>query len=106
MIDKDRLTRLQEIYSDADPQSEAGIDYVYLPKLRLPDGSETPALLCPMKHGGYPTRLFLGTRPNKALNNWTQHVILGQTWHSWSWNYINGDRELIDILLSHMDALK
>jgi hypothetical protein len=105
MIDNDRFKRFQAIYPDAVSKTEAGTDYVYVPKLKLPDGTETKALLCPMQNGGYTTRLFLAIRPNKPLN-WTQHVILGESWSTWSWNNIAADRELIDILRSHLDPLK
>ena len=89
--------------------SDAGITYVYLPNLNITTDGQTrslDALLCPVQHGGYTTRLFLAEPiPNKG-QNWTIHVILSRTWHTWSWNNVPANLELLQILSAHLRALR
>lgn len=89
--------------------SDAGIDYIYLPKLkvRIENVIQTVnALLCPVKHSGYTTRLFLDKPIHERGNNWSIHSILGRTWHRWSWNNVPDNLSLMHILSAHMRPLQ
>jgi hypothetical protein len=62
MINQNHLQELQEVAGDVSVMVEGGVDFVFIPRLVLPEGCiprETPALLCIGQHGGYTTRLFL-----------------------------------------------
>ncbi len=89
--------------------NDAGIEYVYLPQLKIHSAGQVctlNALLCPAQHGGYTTRLFLSEPiPNKG-NNWSVHTILSRTWHTWSWNNVPANLKLVQILSAHLRALK
>jgi hypothetical protein len=108
MIAPDHLSELQTAYSDAKILSDGGIEYAYIPKLILVNGNnsiEMEALICPQMRDGYSTRLFLSAPvPNKG-QNWTQHQILGRTWHSWSWKNVPANQSLVQILMGHLPAL-
>lgn len=107
MVDEAAMNELRAISAGAQEMSEAGINYVYLPKLKLPCApGDVEALLCIQQHGGYTTRLFLSKPvPGKGAN-WTTHQILGKTWHTWSWNNVLADIRPAQILGAHLDALK
>lgn len=109
MIDADRLNEFRVIYPEAKEMSEAGFDYVHIPLLVMPQGNtpaENEALLCPQMRDGYITRLFfLLPIPGKG-DNWTQHHILGRTWHSCSWQNVQQEQSLVQILLGHLEAFR
>lgn len=105
----EEVEELARLYGSAKVISEAGFDYVHIEKLKfVSDGEEVEveALLCPQLRDGYSTRLFL-VRPftNKG-QNWSQHSILGKSWHSWSWQHVPADQRLVQILLCHLNALR
>jgi len=89
--------------------NDAGVNYLYLPGLRIHSAGQIlilDALLCPSEHSGYTTRLFLSEPiPNKC-NNWSVHTILSRTWHTWSWNNVPANLKLLQILSAHLRALK
>jgi hypothetical protein len=89
--------------------TEAGHRYVDLPGLSFTsDGQQVvrDALLGIDAHGGYLTRLFLSAPvPNKG-GNWSTHVVLGRTWHTWSWNHVPATLRLAQILAEHLRALR
>ena len=96
-------------------KTEGGQEFVFLPRLFIPIGEaslQRDALLCPSAHTNYPTRLFLSEaiaeRPTirGSAANWTVHTILGRTWHTWSWTGVSADLPLLQVLLSHMAALR
>jgi len=89
--------------------AEANFDFVHIEKLKfLSDGLEVEveALLCPQLRDGYATRLYLALPFPSKGQNWTQHHILGRNWHSWSWQNVPAEQRLVQILLSHLKALK
>lgn len=116
MIGEDTsINALKALSPGATAHSEAGYQYVFLPKLKVQVGNETrqlDALLCTCAHSGYPTRLFLEQQvaerqtigPHPA--NWSHHVILGKSWYSWSWTGVSADLPAVQILLAHLKALK
>lgn len=109
MIDPDYLKEFQTIYPEAQALSDGGFDFIHIPKLVLPEGNspaEVEALLCPQMRDGYMTRLFLSAAiPGKATN-WTEHHILGRTWHSWSWQNVQADQKYVQILLGHLAVFR
>ncbi len=109
MIKADDLAELERCYGTVRPIVEAGFNFVHIEKLKfVTDGNEVEAeaLLCPQLRDGYSTRLFLSRPfPNKG-QNWSQHTILDRNWHSWSWQNVPAEQRLVQILLSHLKALK
>ena len=82
------VEELAEICPVAAPMSEAGSDFVYLPKLRIqtgPDVVERDALLSLCAHSGYTSRLYLSSPIPSKGQNWTTHTVLGRSWHTPSW---------------------
>jgi hypothetical protein len=109
------LDSLKAVCPGATLHTEAGVRYVYLPTLKVQVGNDTrqlDALLCVCAHSGYPTRLFLEQQlPERQMigahpANWTQHVILGRSWYSWSWTGVSADLPAVQMLLAHLKALK
>jgi hypothetical protein len=109
MIDQSHLQELQRAAGEVSVMAEGGVDLVFIPRLILPEGCiprETPALLCTGQHGGYTTRLFLpAIIPGKGAN-WTQHVVLGKTWYTWSWNQVPAGLRPAEILAEHLRGLR
>lgn len=109
MIKTEEVDELNRSYGAARIIPEAGFEFVHLEKLKFfSDGqeAEVEALLCPQMRDGYSTRLFLARPFTSKGQNWTQHQILGKTWHSWSWQSVPADQRLIQILLCHVKALQ
>jgi hypothetical protein len=109
MIDPTHLEELRLAYGDISVVTEGGVDFVFLPRVVLPEGSnprETAALLCTGQHGGYTTRLFLpAIVPGKGAN-WTQHMIVGKVWYTWSWNQVPASLRPAEILAEHLRGLR
>lgn len=109
VINTEDLSELERCFGSAKVIPEANVEFVHIEKLKfLSDGNEVEveALLCPQMRDGYATRLFLERPfPGKG-QNWTEHQILGRKWHSWSWQSVLAEQRLVQILLSHLKALK
>ncbi len=109
MIDPKDLDELRLMCGDVSVLSEGGVDLVFIPRLMLPPGCtphETSALLCVGPHSGYTTRLFLSAHiPGKAAN-WTQHIVAGKLWHTWSWNQVPATLRPAEILAEHLRGLR
>jgi hypothetical protein len=115
-LDPGQLAFLQLICPEARPAEEAGQAMVILPDLKVPLGAEVrtmKGLLYPGLHSGYTTRLFLSEslqaeRPviGTSPANWTTHVLLGHTWHTWSWNQVPASLPLAQMLNAHLEALR
>lgn len=103
------LSEIEAICQGAAAMSEVGLDYIFLPGLKLPPG-RTPAscdaLLCLSPREGYPTRLFLSVQLTDRGNNWNTFRILDRTWYSWSWNYVAASERPAQILAQHLRALR
>lgn len=114
-ITDEQLGSLRQINAGAVIQNEGEREYVFLPNLKItvgPNEKTLDGLLCPSEKDGYKTRLFFSEtiveRPtigDKAAN-WTAHVILGRTWHSWSWQGVEPSLPLVQMLLAHLRALR
>lgn len=103
------MAELQVICTDASEMTEAGLAFVFLPKLKLPQGcspAEVDGLLCLCARDGYPTRLFLSEPVSGKGSNWTTHRILDRAWHTWSWKGVSADLRPTQILLGHLAALR
>lgn len=86
--------------------NDAGLVYIHLPELILPDGAKAEALLCLSGRDGYPTRLFLSRPVHGKGSNWSVHRILDKAWHTWSWTNVPATLRPIEILMSHLAALR
>ena len=109
MIEPVKLDVLKALSPGVCAMSEAGIDYVFLPGLKVTTGLETrtvDGLLCPMHHSGYSTRLFLSEPIPSRGQNWTMHTILSRSWHTWSWNHVPCSLGLAQIVSAHLRALR
>ena len=109
MISENQTGTITSLCPEAVVMADAGINYIYLPKLKVRSANTVhtiDGLLCPAKHGGYTTRLFLSARITGRGNNWSTHSILGRTWHTWSWNNVPETLSPTQILSAHMRALQ
>lgn len=109
MINTEQFNALTLIIPGASSMTDAGIDYIYLPALKVVTGEVqriVDGMLCPMQHGGYATRLFLAEPVQGRGQNWTVHTILSRTWHTWSWNGVPANLSLTQILSAHLGALR
>lgn len=108
-IDQKQLAEIAALIPGARVMPDAGIDYIFLPGLKVGVGQEErvlDALLCPVQHGGYSTRLFLAEPLPQRGQNWTIHNILSRSWHTWSWNNVPANLSLMQILSAHLKALR
>lgn len=105
----EQMAELQRFYPDAKVIPEGGIEFIYIPNLKLPSGC-TPeiveALLCPVHRDGYPTRLFYSQQiANIPPKNWNGNIrICDRSWVSYSWNSRNG-MELLEMVRYHLSTL-
>jgi hypothetical protein len=109
MISQTHLEELKLVCGDVSVVTECGVDLVFLTRLVLPEGCtprETSALLCTGQHGGYSTRLFLTTIICGKGANWTQHVIIGKIWYTFSWNQVPANLRPAEILAEHLRGLR
>lgn len=106
MVSIDNLDEVRRVCPSAKEMTEAGLTYLLLPKLKLPDGQVVDGLLCLQSRDGYPTRLFLSARASSKALNWSSHRILDREWHAWSWTGVDSNLRAIQILLGHLRALR
>lgn len=103
------LAAIKRFASEASTFMEAGLRYVHLPQLRLPESCDPgvdDALLCMDTRDGYPTRLFFSKKiatPVRGLNWHMTPTVAGITWQAFSWNGVpSGDP--VSVLLGHLRA--
>jgi len=109
MVAPEHLDELRAVFGDVSAKAEGGVDFVFLPRLVLPEGCnprETQALLCLGQHAGYPTRLFLVQAVSARGANWSSHVVLGRPWWTWSWNQVPAGLRPAEILAEHLRGLR
>lgn len=109
MIQDNKIMALISLCPDVAVIPDAGTDYISLPKLKIKSANTlhtVDALLCPVKHSGYTTRLFLSKKIPGRGNNWSVHSILGRAWHTWSWNNVPDTLSPAQILSAHMRSLR
>lgn len=108
-IDQKQLAEVAALVPGARVMPDAGLEYIFLPGLKVIVGKEEcvlDALLCPVQHGGYTTRLFLAEPIPQRGQNWTTHNILSRSWHTWSWNNVPANLSPMQILSAHLKALR
>lgn len=115
MLAEDQVQELKTVASDISSCAEGGIEYVLIPKLKLPDGctpSEVDALLCPKPRGdGYESRLFFAakvecSRPLKQALNWNGNVrVLERNWYAYSYK-VDANLGLKQMVAAHLGAFK
>lgn len=110
MISEEQVAELGRVCPGAAVMQEAGIAYVYLPKLGLPptcNPREVEGLLRPGPGpDGYTTRLYFSAAFPTKGQNWSVHQILAKTWHTFSYNNVPADLRLIEILANHLKVLQ
>jgi hypothetical protein len=115
VIDSGQVATLHPVCPGAKLVVENGQQFIHLPALKIPVGSETKtreALLCPSHHSGYATRLFLAEKIDERQTiadqaaNWSVHPILSRMWHTWSWKDVSADLPLLQMLVAHVKAFK
>jgi hypothetical protein len=115
MLAGDQVEELKAVFNDLSSCSEGGIEYVLIPKLKMPEGctpQEVDALLCPTARGdGYESRLFFATkiecsRPLKKPLNWNGNVrVLEQNWYAYSYK-VDAALRLKQMVAAHLGAFK
>ena len=103
------LAALKAVSASAATMTEGGDHFVFLPGLRLQAAGQervVDALLGLSPMNGYTTRLFLSQSVPEQAANWTQHMLFGRTWHTWSWQGVPRGQAAIQVLREHMEALK
>ena len=109
MVTAEELEEIEAICQGAKPMTDGPLQLIHMVDLVVPTGGGPvvipEALLCLSTHEGYLTRLFLSQRSPKELN-WTIHTILGKAWHTWSWQGVQVNQRLAQILAEHLRALR
>lgn len=103
------LEELKLVCGEVSLTTECGTEFAFLSNLMLPAGctpAVTSALLCLGQHGGYSTRLFLPAIVPRRGANWTQHVVAGRRWYTWSWNQVPASLRPAEILAEHLRGLR
>lgn len=95
MFPDDELDELKSLYGEISVGQEGTDNFILVHRTALPDGC-SPAvsgvLYFPNLRDGYNGRLFFPA-PVKSGPNWnTKAHIMGQTWHSYSWQTEPGGR--------------
>jgi hypothetical protein len=115
MIELGKVATLHSLCPDAKLVEENGQQFIHLPALKIPVGTQTKtreALLCPSRHSGYLTRLFFNEKIDERRTiagvavNWSAHSILSRTWYTWSWQGVSADLPLLQMLVAHVKAFK
>lgn len=104
----EEVSALKALSPGAVAMTEGGAHFVYLPGLQLLAAGQLRVVdgLLALTNSGYTTRLFLSQPVPERGANWTQQMLFGRTWHTWSWNNVPREQAAIQILREHMEALK
>lgn len=109
MTVEEQLAGLRQLCDKPELRNEGGTDFVVLPGIKATVAGTarvTDALLCPGPHNGYSTRLFLSQPFPERGANWSQWLIFGRNWHTWSWQSVPADIPWIQMVLEHLSALR
>lgn len=103
----DQIEELKKVSPSVGIATEGGYTYILLEKLKLPDGctpTEVDALLCPILHTGYLSRLFFAEKINGGqVGNWNGNIrVLDRNWHAISWQTNTPNLSLIEIVMIHL----
>ncbi|KFG90842.1 hypothetical protein BV98_001373 [Sphingobium herbicidovorans NBRC 16415] len=103
-----QLTRLRMLCPGAELWDGLGTPLVFLPGLRVESSGTVhtvDALLSPASREGYETRLYFSRQLPKALN-WSSYALMARSWFAFSWQGIKASQPWLDILGSHLEAVK
>lgn len=103
-----QVIRLRAVCPGAELWTECGSPLVYLPDMKVESANKVHAvdvLLCPRERDSYLTRLFFSARL-PADRNWQSFSLMARTWYAISWQGISADQPWLDILGSHLEAVK
>ncbi len=104
------LAGMDSISAGVSTFADSGLRYVLVPALQIPSACNrtvVAALICMDTRDGYPTRLFLSEQVSttaRSLNWNTTTAIAGQTWHAFSWNYVQSSPRPVEVLIGHLAA--
>ena len=103
------LNNLKRFSSTASSFMDAGLRYIHLPGLSLPENC-TPgscdALLCMDQRDGYPTRLFLSSKVQASAPPLNWHMtptVAGRVWQAFSWKGVPST-DPVSVLIGHLKA--
>lgn len=111
-IPSDQIDELRAQFSDVRFADEGGVPYFLLSNVALPAGcspSHVDALLCPVPHSGYPSRLFLSSQvTSRESRNWNATArICDRNWHAISWSVPeSATLRLLQLVMEHLRAFR
>ena len=115
MLPEDQIQELKTVCGEISSCSEGGIEYVLIPKLKMPEGCtpiEMDALLCPAPRGdGYQSRLFFASKVETSRQlskplNWNGNVrVLERNWYAYSYK-VDPSLTLKQMVAAHLGAFK
>jgi hypothetical protein len=112
MLSQDQVDELKGLYPGLSLITEAGVHYLLIPNLPLPNGcvpEKLDVLLCPTARDGYSSRLFFAqqVRGPRPLN-WNANGvrISERNWHAFSWKIGASAQRLAQMVASHLTALQ
>ena len=106
----EQITALKRYCQRLSSFEELGTTFFKLDGLRLPAGCDPAvcdALLCPVEHAGYPSRLyFSGPVTSPYTKNWnaTNERIGENNWFAFSWKVDLPNARLDQLLLAHLNG--
>lgn len=112
MFPQDQIDELKGLYAGLRLVVEAGIEYLLIPNLQMPQGcvpEKLDALLCPTERDGYSSRLFFSQRVQgpRPLNWNANGVRIGErNWHAFSYKIGASAQRLAQKISSHLTALQ
>ncbi len=108
----DQVEELKAVFGEISYGEEGGFSYFLIKGLALPDGCQpcqVDALLCPQTKEGYSSRFYFAERINTpSSRNWNANgvLILGRTWHAFSWSVKAPDLRLAQMVGAHLKGLR
>jgi len=109
MCSADQLEEIRAICPGAAPMADGTLTLIHLPALTIQCGgteATVEALLCLSSHDGYPSRLFISQRLAAGKLNWQTAVVLGRTWHTWSWQGVSAGQRPAQVLAQLLMAFR
>lgn len=103
------LDRLKAFCPGAELWDEGGAPLVFLPNMKVESSGAVhlvDLLLCPRARDSYETRLFFSAQLPSGRNWQPPNAIMARSWHTFSWQGIKAEQPWIDILASHLEAVK
>lgn len=104
---QDQIEELKKVSSSIGTAVEGGYTYILLEKLKLPTGcapSEVDALLCPLPHTGYLSRLFFSEKITGGFaGHWNGNIrVLSRNWVAISWQTTTPNLSLMELVMIHL----